>query len=228
MEVSVHPDRAALAGAVADTIAALASNGPISVGLAGGSTPTDTYEALHDRRIDWESVTLWLSDERWVPHDHPDSNGAMALRHLPEGAAARLLRPPYSTHLHAEDSAVHYEARLRLVHDGRPPDLVLLGMGADGHTASLFPGSPALDAGPSRWYVAHQVPSLDAWRLTATPSLLQTVSRILVLVSGEDKATTLAEALEGPDGLHPIQLLRRATGAVTVHCDRAAAAALSR
>jgi 6-phosphogluconolactonase len=228
MEVSVHPDRAALAAAVADIIAARAATGPATIGLAGGSTPADTYRALHDRHVNWEGVTLWLSDERWVPHDHPDSNGAMALRHLPAAAAGRLLRPPYSIHLRPEDSAAHYEARLRLAHGDRAPDLVLLGMGADGHTASLFPDSPALHADPSRWFVANLVPSLDTWRLTATPSLLRAADQVLVLVSGEDKAATLAEAVEGPDGRHPVQLLRTATGSVTIHCDRAASAELSR
>lgn len=224
----MHPDRAALAGAVADAITDRAATGPITIGLAGGSTPADTYDALHDRDIDWNQVTLWLSDERWVPHDHADSNGSMALRHLPPAAADRLIRPPYSTNLRPEESAAHYDARLRFVHDGRAPDVVLLGMGGDGHTASLFPGSPALEAPPSRWFVAHMVPSLGAWRLTATASVLQAADEVMVLVTGEDKATTLAEALEGPDGLHPIQLLRAAKGSVTVHCDPAAARALSR
>ena len=228
MHAVVHSDRAALARAAAGLIAARAADGPMTLGLAGGSTPTDTYRALEEVSIEWDRVSLWLSDERWVPHDHPDSNGRVALEHLPVDASSRLVRPRYSPYVTPTDSAVHYDAELRYLHGDRPPDIVLLGMGTDGHTASLFSHTEALDADAHRWFVENHVPDLDAWRLTVTPSLLQRAETVLVLVTGSDKATVLAEVLEGPAGRYPIQLLREAQGDVTVLCDADAASSLSR
>jgi 6-phosphogluconolactonase len=228
MDVSIHPDRATLADAAASIIVERSAAGPMTLGLAGGSTPADTYDALGRFDVDWDAVSLWLSDERWVAHDDPESNGRMALEHLPDGAASRLLRPHFSSYLDPHDSAAHYDAALRRMHGERPPDLILLGMGVDGHTASLFPGTDALDADPHRWFVANHVPQLDTWRLTATPSLLLSATRVLVLVSGASKASVLREVVEGPDELHPLQLLRRSEGNVTIMCDREAASELTR
>ncbi|MEX1004917.1 MAG: 6-phosphogluconolactonase [Acidimicrobiia bacterium] len=227
MHAVVHRDRPALARAAAELIAARASQGPITLGLAGGSTPADTYDALGDVSIDWENVSLWLSDERWVPHDHADSNGRMALEHLPSAASSRLVRPRYSPYLTPADSAVHYDAELRSLHGDKFPEIVLLGMGTDGHTASLFPDTDALAADPRRWFVENHVPQIDAWRLTVTPSLLHHAETVLVLVAGADKAALLADVLEGPAGRYPIQLLHEAQGEVTVLCDADAASALS-
>lgn len=227
MDVLIHDSPGALAAAAAEMIAAIAADGPMTLGLAGGSTPASTYDALGNHDIDWERVSLWLSDERWVAHDHADSNGRMALEHLPAAAAPRLVRPRYSVYLDPMDSAAHYEAALRDMHGDRAPDVVLLGMGTDGHTASLFPGTEALEADPRRWFVANHVPSLDTWRLTATATLLRRARRVLVLVAGEDKAEVLAEVIDGPEGRYPIQLLHQADGEVTVMCDRGAASRLS-
>ena len=227
MQITVLADQTAIDDHVADLIAARTAAGPMTLGLAGGSTPSGTYRACEDRPIEWSNVRLWLSDERWVPHDHPDSNGRMALEVLPAEAARRLVRPRHSAYLQPEDSAAHYEAELRLMHDGHNPDMVLLGMGTDGHTASLFPGTAALDAPADRWFVANRVPQLDTWRLTATPTLLKQATAVVVLVAGGDKAEVLAEVVEGPDGRYPVQLLRAASGSVTFVCDRAAASRLS-
>lgn len=227
MEVSVHPDRTSLSQAAAALIASWAAEDEMTLGLAGGSTPADTYDALSDLDVDWSLVSLWLSDERWVPLDHPDSNGQMALSHLPTSAHDRLVRPRFSKYMTPADSAVHYDAALRAMHGDADPDVVLLGMGTDGHTASLFPNTEALDPEPHRWFVENHVPDLDTWRLTATPNLLCSARRVVVLVSGSEKASVLAEVLEGPDGRYPIQLLRSASGEVTVVCDRDAASALS-
>ncbi|MEX0757071.1 MAG: 6-phosphogluconolactonase [Acidimicrobiia bacterium] len=226
MEVLIQPDRATLARTAAELIAS--QDGPFTLGLAGGSTPADTYDELHNIDLDWSQVSLWLSDERWVAPDDPESNGRMALDHLPAAAANRLIRPRYSDYLTPADSAVHYDAALRRIHGDDRPDLVLLGMGTDGHTASLFPGTDALEAEPHRWFVANHVPALDTWRLTVTPSLLRSARRVVVLVSGTAKAQVLAEVLDGPDGVYPIQILRHAEGEVTVICDAEAAAVLSR
>lgn len=227
MQLTVFEDRKGMARHVADLIAERAERGPMTLGLAGGSTPADTYRQLATHQIDWSKIWLWLSDERWVPHDHADSNGRMALEHLPEEAGQRLVRPRHSPYLQPEDSAAHYEAELRLIHDGRSPDMVLVGMGTDGHTASLFPGTDALDAPSDRWFVANHVPQLDAWRLTVTPALLRRAAAVVVLVAGDDKAEVLQEVLEGPDGGYPIQLLRQAEGTVTFVGDRSATSLLS-
>lgn len=228
MRVEVQPDAGALAAAGAEHIAEVirATTGrKASIGLAGGSTPRVVYERMRARPVDWDEVCLWLSDERWVPHDHEDSNGRMAAEALGPTAAERLTRPRWSEHLEPADSAAFYEAEIRrLIPDGRP-DLTLLGMGADGHTASLFPGTDALDE-TARWFVANFVPSLDTWRLTATRSLINASRMVMVLVSGASKSTMLAEVLERPDAGHPIQLLADAEGDVLFLVDEAAASEL--
>ena len=224
MEIQIVADAAAIARSVVDAIeqTVATKNGTrFSLGLAGGSTPQAAYRLLRNSTLNWEDIDVWLSDERWVPWDSETSNGRMALESLGDGPA--LHRPRWSTSLRPEWSAAHYEAELRLLHGDTLPDLVLLGMGADGHTASLFPGTEALvTPDDTRWYVANHVPQLDTWRLTATPWLLQHSTSVLVLVSGEDKAATLAEVVEGPDGMYPTQLLRHAIGSVTFVVDEAA------
>src|SRR5690606_5696279 len=102
------------------------------------------------------------------------------------------------------------------------------GLGDDGHTASLFPGTAALGADPDRWYVENHVPALDAWRLTVTPALLRAARRIFLLVAGTSKAAVLAAAVDGPAGRYPVQVLREAEGEVLVLCDEEAAAGFVR
>src|SRR5690606_36339730 len=130
-----------------------------------------------------------------------------ALEHLPPDAHCRLLRPRYSPDVTPAESAAQYDATLRTIHGGASPDLVLLGLGDDGHTASLFPGTAALGADPDRWYVENYVPALDAWRLTVTPALLRAARRIFLLVAGTSKAAVLAAAVDGPAGRYPVQVL---------------------
>ncbi len=229
MDVEIFEGPDELAIGAADLIEATIneSEGRCDIGLAGGSTPQATYARLRDRTVDWDGVDVWLSDERWVPHDSEDSNGLQAERSLlGDIHPASFLRPRYSEHLEPIDAAVYYEARLRSVLGARPK-LVLLGMGTDGHTASLFPGTKAVEDTSERWYVANHVPQLDVWRLTVTPHLLQLAERIAVIVSGAAKADVLAEAIERPEGRYPIELLHRAGGSVTVLCDQDAAASLS-
>jgi 6-phosphogluconolactonase len=228
MDVEIFEDPGQLASAAADFIAEVleGTEGPCDIGLAGGSTPQATYAELRTRRIDWASVDIWLSDERWVPRDSDDSNGhqaAMALvDHIPR---AGFLRPRFSAHLEPDDSAAFYEAQLRSVVWDRPR-LVLLGMGTDGHTASLFPGTSALNTETGRWFVANHVPQLNTWRLTVTPHLLDVAERIVVLVAGSAKAEVLAEAIKRPQGRFPIEILHQSNAAVTVFADQAAAGAL--
>jgi 6-phosphogluconolactonase len=229
MHVLVHSDPDNLASAAADAIANAIANAPgprVSVGLAGGSTPKVAYERLRGHDVDWSRVDLWLSDERWVAHDDEDSNGRMAEEALVGHVGATFLRPRWSDYLSAADSAAFYEADLRRIMPDGVCDLVLLGMGTDGHTASLFPGTEALDE-TFRWFTHNEVPQLDTWRLTATAPLIQRARTVMVFTAGASKADVLAEVLEGPDGVYPIQLLRHAEGDVVWMIDEAAATGLT-
>ncbi len=228
MDLVVLPDSDRLAVAAAARVRKVVGGSKtrrVSIGLAGGSTPAATYRDLARSEIHWDGVDLWLSDERWVPLDHPDSNGLMAQEIL--GSQARVRRPRYSEHLTAVDAAAHYEALLRHIHGDRPPDLVLLGMGADGHTASLFPGTAGLQS-RGRLFIANWLDDQAIWRLTATFDLLDTAREVLLLVSGGGKAQTLAAALEGPPGRYPVQRVLARPGPTTVLADEAAAGALSK
>lgn len=230
MDVSVHSDAEHMARAAASEIAATlaeTTSPRATLGLAGGSTPRLTYTHLRLEPVDWTRVDLWLTDERWVPWDDESSNGRMATETLVHAVDANLLRPRWSPLLEPGDSAAFYEAALRHVHAGRMPDVALVGMGTDGHTASLFPGTVALDDPPEgRWFVANHVPGMNTWRLTVTPWLLRHCSRVIVLATGEEKARTLAEVFDGPPHTHPIQLLAEAGGEVSFYVDQAAASLL--
>jgi 6-phosphogluconolactonase len=225
MRVLVVPDPITLAEAVCGQVVATVAetDGPVDVGLAGGSTPAAAYRRLREMSLDPDRVSWWLSDERWVPQDDPECNGRMAAESLGD-VASRFIRPRYSTALRPHEAALFYEAAIRRVlHHGRSR-LVLLGMGADGHTASLFPGTPAL-AEEQRWYAANWVESLGSWRLTATFPLLLRAHRVVVIVAGDSKAETVRAALAGEGDL-PISRLAAAEGEVVWMLDAAAASRL--
>lgn len=222
MELVVYDTAEKAAAGAAQRIADLidGADDGFTLGLAGGSTPAATYEVLRGMPVEWRRVQAWLSDERWVPHDHERSNGRMAAETLMDHVDASFHRPRWSEHIEAADSAVHYEAEIRSIHDAKPPDLVLLGMGDDGHTASLFPGSTALDE-RARLFVATTIPETGEPRLTATYPLLWSGRRLLVMVTGEAKAPALAEAFDG--GSVPIARIGDGDAEVEWHVDRAAA-----
>lgn len=225
MEVRVHDTPEATAVASASRIAQLMdlADDRFTLGLAGGSTPETTYHALRGRGLGWSRVDAWLSDERWVPPDDERSNGRMAAEALLDHVDARFHRPRWSEFLRPKDTAAHYEARLRSIHHEHPPDLILLGLGEDGHTASLFPGTPALDE-TARWFVANPVPQLDEYRLTATYPLLWSARLLMVLVVGEHKAEALAGTMSGST---PASRLDQGDAEVEWHVDSAAASLLS-
>lgn len=209
---------------IAEVAAEAATGRRVSIGLAGGSTPEETYRLLAHERPTWSGVDLWLSDERWVAPDSPESNGRMAIDAL--GGSIPLHRPRWSEFLTAPDSAVHYEALLRQLHRERHPDLVLLGMGPDGHTASLFPDTLALDI-EHRLYVANWIDKLDTWRLTATFDLILLAKKVLILAAGESKAAIVKQVVEGPPGVYPVQRVLEGASDVQLFVDRAAASQLS-
>lgn len=225
MELIVYESPQDVSSGVADRIAGLigGSRGPFSLGLAGGSTPEAMYRELRNCDAPWERVTSWLSDERWVPHDHERSNGRMASETLTSHVASDLIRPEFSPTMSPEESASAYERALRDDLGGRAPELILLGLGEDGHTASLFPGSPALSE-RERLYAANVIPATDEPRLTATYPLLWAARRLMVLVYGKGKAEAVRDSFQGKT---PAGLIGQGDAEVEWHVDAAASALLS-
>lgn len=227
MRLEVLPDASDLARAAADEIALwFKDESRTTIGLAGGSTPRLAYEMLRSRELPWTRVHGWMTDERHVPVGHPDSNAGMARQALLDHVPATLHEVPYCDD--AVRAAEQYERVLAgLSIDSAAPDigLVLLGLGADGHTASLFPGTEAVDE-PTRTFVANWVPDHRTWRLTATVPLLRRAARTLFLVSGAPKAPVVAEILEGSSGL-PAAVVSAGSPDPVWMIDRAAAGALS-
>jgi 6-phosphogluconolactonase len=224
VELVVHENAEKTALGAARRIAELVAgtNGRFTLGLAGGSTPRATYEALGDLNVRWDHVDAWLSDERWVPPDDERSNGRMAAEALMDGIPARFLRPRWSEMMEPADSAAHYEATLRSIHEDRP-DLILLGMGADGHTASLFPGSAALEE-TVRWFVANEIPASGEKRLTATYPLLWSARHLMMITTGEAKAEAVRDSFAGKT---PAGRIGEGDAEVEWHLDRAAASLVS-
>jgi 6-phosphogluconolactonase len=201
----------------ADAGAALAARGRFALALAGGATPRALYRRLV-RGVDWARSELWFGDERAVPPDDPQSNYRMARESLLDPAgipAARVRR--WQAEAPDLDAAAHdYEAALRAA--GGPPwlDLALLGVGPDGHTASLFPGTSALDE-EARLAVAVDVPTLGR-RLTLTLPALAGARALMFLVTGAAKAEALAAVLAPGSELPAARVIRRAARA-TIFCD---------
>jgi 6-phosphogluconolactonase len=183
----------------------ITQRGRFSVALAGGNTPRRVYELLASERfkgrVEWPKVHLFFGDERCVPPDQPDSNYRMAN----EALITHVPIPPANVHRMAGEgepsvSAALYETQLRQYFGNvtwPAFDLVFLGLGKDGHTASLFPKTKALTE-EDRWVAANWVESLGAHRLTLTVPVLNHARRIIFLVTGSDKAKTLKEVLMSP------------------------------
>jgi 6-phosphogluconolactonase len=222
MEVRIASDQHRVGSLAAATIARwLAAGG--SLGLAGGSTPRHAYQELLNQPVNWNGVKLWMSDERWVPLEHEHSNTAMAHSALADHVAAELLEVPEVGEGDPETAAAHYDATLgRSIGDA--PDVVMLGIGSDGHTASLFPGTAAL-AEQVRRYVANWVESVDAWRLTATVPYLCAASHIAFVVTGDAKADVVAEIMKGGSSL-PAAIVADGANDVTWFLDEGAASRL--
>jgi 6-phosphogluconolactonase len=219
--------------------AAIGAEGRFTVALSGGSTPKGLFSLLasNDReRLPWEKMFFFWGDERHVPPDHPESNYRMAHEALlskvpvPAGNVYRVA----GEDLDADRAARQYEQTLREFFQpaaGAYPrfDLILLGMGPDGHTASLFPGTTALQE-ESRWVVANRVEKLKTDRITFTRPVINSAKVVMFLVGGADKAVTLKEVLEGTQSpeLFPSKLIHPTSGQLIWLVDRAAAGALSK
>ena len=212
----------------------MAARGAFTLALPGGTTPGALYALLADpaaalaARMPWERTQVFFGDERHVPPGHPDSNYGMAR----EALLARVPVPAENVHRirgelpDAAGAAAAYERELRAVLGPVPVlDLMLLGLGEDGHTASLFPGSPALEE-RERWVVAAWVERLGAWRITLTLPVLERAREVVFLVCGAGKAAALRRALRGTaeDKPVPAARVRPRDGRTLWLADRAAAA----
>ena len=192
----VLADAEAAARAAADRIesltrAAIEARGAARVALSGGSTPKRLYQLLAERPLDWTRWQVFFGDERAVPPEHPASNFRMA----DESLLSRVPIPGHNVHrmqgeLRPERAAELYEAEL----GAAPLDVVLLGMGDDGHTASLFPGRPELDRRDRR-VLAARAPVPPEERVTLSLSALAEARTVMFLVTGAGKARRIAEVL---------------------------------
>jgi 6-phosphogluconolactonase len=198
MEYVVLTDPSAVANHAADIVQSeIDSYGGILLGLAGGSTPRSTYAALTSRSIDWSYTTAWMTDERWVAPTSDESNQKMARESLIDPTGVAFLAPD-TTLASMEQSAAEFTDVMVPATERANRSIVFLGIGTDGHTASLFPDSAALND-VSTAYVANHVPSLDTWRLTATYGLLGTADIVMFLVTGASKADMVASIAAGAD-----------------------------
>jgi 6-phosphogluconolactonase len=240
----VEPDADALARRAAQYFVemigeAVAGRGRARIAISGGSTPKATFQLLADpsepwrNRVPWENLDIYWVDERAVPPDNIESNYRMTrealLDHVP-------LKPEQihrmEGELDPEVAASRYESELRnsfRLEGAESPrfDLVELGMGTDGHTASLFPYTPAIHE-MSRLVTANHVQNKDAWRITLTWPVIDHASSVFFLIAGADKAEILKEVLTGPHDPErlPSQLIWPTSGILTLFLDKAAAALL--
>jgi 6-phosphogluconolactonase len=219
---------------------AIAVRGVFNVALSGGSTPRSVFSLLANdptvrSQVEWKKVGFFWSDDRHVPPDHPDSNYRMAREAMLDRLPIDLDRV---YRIKGEDrdaarAAADYETTLRTVFDLKADelphfDLILLGMGSDGHTASLFPGTTAVRE-TRRLVVANHVPSLKTDRITLTAPTINAAATVLFLITGENKAAALNAVLEGasdPDRF-PAQLVRPTRGRLIWLVDPSAARLLT-
>ena len=236
LQVFETPDEvaAALADAFVDDAAeAINQRGAFFVALAGGTTPKNAYRLLAEEprrsRVDWNHVFVYFGDERCVPPDSADSNYKMAS----DAFLSKVPVPPDHVHrMRGEteplQAAREYAALLIQTMGDLPRfDLVMLGMGPDGHTASLFPGTDPLSDN-DRLVRAPYVDKLGAFRITITPLVINNARHVAIATEGLPKAPALYAVREGPFEplVHPIQIVEPSNGRLTWLVDRAAAAEL--
>ncbi len=237
----VYRDSAALAEATAafmaqEMVAAATQRGVARVAISGGNTPRATFDLLaakHASDVPWDKLQLFFVDERTVPPDDKDSNYRMTR----ESLLSKVPVPAANVHriegeLPPEEAAARYEAELRnalRLEGAEVPvfDLLMLGMGDDGHTASLFPHTEALHEF-MRLAVANRVPQKDTWRVTLTSPVINRARHVVFLIAGADKAAPLSHVMQGPyqPETYPAQLIRPTGGKLTLLLDESAAANL--
>ena len=222
LDLVVHPDAGAAAAAVAALLAEAVDAGG-SIVVSGGSTPRRAYELAAALDGDWGGVDLWFGDDRCVPASDPLSNQLLVRETILDRIIVHPTVHSIPTELSPDEAAAAYDAELR----SEPLDLVLLGIGADGHTASLFPDAPTLEV-RDRLAVAAE-PGLDPFveRVTMTIPALESGAHVVFLVVGEDKADAARRAFsDAPSKATPASLVRSRDGMTTVILDAAAASLL--
>lgn len=241
-QVRVYPSRvaafhAAAAQFVVASEKAMSTRGRFTTVLSGGSTPRDVYRLLasdeYAPMVEWSYTHVFWGDERSVPLNDPDNNGHMAREALLDHVQIPLnhiFRIP--SDLPPQEAADAYEHTLREFFEVRSMtqprfDLVLLGLGAEGHTASLFPHSPVIHE-QERWVMATWVDPAKTWRITMTPVALNAATKVIFLVVGEEKAQALKDVLSEPKhpDLLPAQIIDPPQGQVLWIADKAAASLL--
>jgi 6-phosphogluconolactonase len=239
LNVEIRSDVESLARTVAEWLRDWASDavtqrGRFTIAMAGGSTPKSLYQLLasyeYRDALPWAQTIAFWGDERYVPQDHEDSNYRMTrealLDHVPIPESNVY---PVPTHLEPPDAASTYEAQIREVFGTLAPevpvfDVILLGIGADGHTASLFPHTEALDV-DHHLVVENWVPQQNAMRITFTIPVLHEARHVVLMAAGVEKAEAIARAVEGEQNLAetPSQCLRDARGNTIFLIDHSAA-----
>ena len=247
-EITVYPDKESLISGAADLVIelaaqAIAARGRFTLALSGGNTPRPVYARLatagYRDRIDWSKVSIFFGDERCVPPDHPQSNYLMVRTALLDQVPIPLGNVYRIQGDEAPDkAAADYTDVLQrtfgsdAVTGGPSPegfDLILLGMGDNGHTASLFPGLAAVTE-TKRWVMALYVEVVGMWRVTMTPVIINAARQVAFLVSGAQKAEMLQRVLEGPyqPVVLPSQIIKPVSGELHWLLDQPAAARLRR
>jgi 6-phosphogluconolactonase len=238
-ELRVFPDPGAVAASVADAFvndahSAISQRGAFFVALAGGTTPKAAYQLLAQEprasAIDWQHVQVYFGDERCVPPDHQDSNYRMAR----EALLSRVPLPEQNVHRMEGEAdplvaaRTYAESLIQTMGDVPHFDLIMLGMGPDGHTASLFPGTdPLVDN--ERLVRAVYVEKLQTHRITLTPLVINNARHVIIATEGLTKAPALYAVRMGPYDpvVHPVQIVAPVDGQLSWYVDRAAAAELS-
>ncbi len=242
--IQIQPSADILAKAAAESVIeigadSIRSRGNYSIALSGGSTPLALFRILagkdYDKRLDWGKVDFFWGDERTVPPDHEDSNYFQAAQEL---LRPRSIDPDRIHRIQGEiepvQAARSYQEDLQNYFGSSRPrlDLILLGLGSDSHTASLFPGTdlvtnPGINS--DLLVGANWVPKLESWRISFTHQLINLARNVLFLVSGEGKAAALRNVLEGDDlpGSYPAQLIRPVDGKLIWLVDEEAASQLT-
>lgn len=238
--IQIFKDANELSAAAADIFVqaakeAIASKGSFTVALTGGSSPIKLHHLLatpaYSDQIDWANVYVFWGDERWVPMEDDRSNAKMAFEtllnfvHIP----TKQIHPMYDAVQTPEAFAAEYEQWIKeQVGANGAFDLILLGMGDDGHTASLFPGTAVLGE-ETKWVAAYYLQAQDMYRITLTAPLINRAKQLVVMTFGEKKTHALYEVLEGERNpqLYPSQLLNPVNGKLTFLVDEIAASQLS-
>lgn len=239
MEVKVFEKLEGINRAAADLFIeaagrAIRKKGKFTIALTGGSSPVELHKMLaqepYSSQVDWEKCFFFWGDERWVPLDDERSNARMAfetlLNHVP--VPKEQIYPMWSAGKTAEEYAAYYEQQLQLVLGEKGIfDLIFLGMGDDGHTASLFPHTEVLNE-EAAWVKAYYLDPQQMYRITLTKTIINQAKNIIFLVNGEKKASALSEVLEGKRNPkeYPAQLISPEEGKLVWLVDKAAASKL--